>query len=100
MIHSVKFLAAADREADEAVVWYEEKEQGVGTRFRESIEITILSIKENARAYPVVEGSMVRRALVEGFPFIVVFTLEEDFILIISVFHTSRNPLIWRGRLD
>lgn len=98
MSRPVKFLAAAEFEADESVAWYEEKEQGVGTRFREAIEATILSIKENPYTYPIVLGSAVRRAVVQGFPFIVVYTVEHNLILILSVFHTSRNPIIWKNR--
>jgi toxin ParE1/3/4 len=100
MSHLVKVLPDADHEANEAVVWYEERVEGLGGRFRESIEYTVLAIMENTLAFPVVEGTRIRRALVEGFPYIVLFTIEEDFVLVISVFHTSRNPMIWRGRLD
>ena len=100
MRRTVKFLSAAEIEADDAVVWYEEEETGLGTKFRESVESTILSIKNNPFAYPVVEGSRNRRALIDRFPYIVVYSLETDLILIVSVFHTSRNPMIWRGRID
>ena len=99
MRRAVKFLAAAEIEADEGVAWYEERESGLGTKFRESVESTILSIIDNPFAHPIVEGSRVRRALVDRFPYIVVYTFEIGFILIVSVFHTSRNPLIWRGRI-
>ena len=79
MRRAVKFLAAAEIEADEGVAWYEERESGLGTKFRESVESTILSIIDNPFAHPIVEGSRVRRALVDRFPYIVVYTFEIGF---------------------
>lgn len=96
---AVKFLPAAEAEADEAIKWYEEREFGLGKKLRELVEHSIESIIDNPFSHPVVEGSRVRRALVDRFPYIVVYTIEPDFILIVSIFHTSRNPIIWRGRL-
>jgi len=100
MKRPIAFTAAAETEADEAIEWYEEREVGLGTRFREALEGIIVSIQTNPFAYPVVEGSAIRRAVVNGFPYIVVYSLEVETILILSVFHTSRNPIIWRGRID
>lgn len=94
-----QFFRAAEREADEAVAWYEKRETGLGAAFRESVEDTILSIQNNPYANPAVHGSKVCRALVDRFPYIVVYSLEADRILIVSVFHTSRNPSTWRGRI-
>jgi toxin ParE1/3/4 len=100
MISIINFLEAAEIEAAEAIDWYEEKQAGLGTAFRESVESAISSIQANPFAYPIVQGSKVRRALTERFPYSIIYSVETDAILVVSVFHTSRNPIIWRGRVQ
>ena len=96
----VKFLNTAEIEASDAIDWYEERETGLGTAFRESVEAAISSIQENPLAFPITHGTIVRRAQVRRFPYSVFFTIQPERILIYSVFHTSQNPIIWQGRID
>ncbi len=49
--------------------------------------ITISGIRTQEYA----DGS--RRALMRKFPFVVVYTVESDAVVITALFHTSRNPV-------
>ncbi len=100
MSRAISFLAEGENEADDAVAWYEGHRAGLGTALRESIEKTIELMIEHPLAFPIIEGSNVRRALVGRFPYVIIFGLKDDEITVLSVFHTSRNPIIWRGRID
>jgi len=42
----------------------------------------------------------VRKAVVTRFPYIVLYREEAGEVLVISVFHTSRDPAVWQARLD
>jgi plasmid stabilization system protein ParE len=97
---SIRFLHSAEYEADESVVYYERQQPGLGSRFRIALETAIDAISATPQAFPVVHRRTVRRALVDRFPFIVVYQIETDSIVVVSVFHTSRDPLIWQGRID
>ena len=99
MIQPITFLDAAEVEASEAVDWYEERETGLGIEFRESVEATIFSIQNHPLTFPVVHGSNVRKVKIQRFPYTVFFAIQTNRILIYSVFHTSRNPMIWQGRI-
>ena len=96
----IEFHEAAESELAEALGWYEENERGLGTRFRTEIEKSIDRISQFPRSFPVIHGSTIRRALAIRFPYSIIYRIEEDFVLIISVFHSSRNPIIWKGRID
>ena len=98
MIESISFLHAAEIEAADAIDWYETKEHGLGASFLDAIETTVEAIKNNPFAFPVVQGTAVRRALTQRFPYSIIFTNDEDALLIIAFFHSSRNPIVWRGR--
>ncbi len=100
MMLPIEFLDAAEVEASDAIDWYEERETGLGTSFRESLEAAISAIQENPLAFPITFGSIVRRAQTKRFPYSIFFALQQDKILIYSVFHTSQNPIIWQGRID
>jgi toxin ParE1/3/4 len=97
---AIKFLRAAELEADEAVIWYEEREAGLGQTFRESVEKAIESIQRHPTAFAVVHEKDVRRVLGNIFPYVIIYLVEPTAILVISVFHTSRDPKIWRGRIE
>jgi plasmid stabilization system protein ParE len=96
----IEFLDAAEFEAAEAVEWYE-NEASLGSDLREQIEISIDRIAENPIAFPVIYRSNVRRVLTHRFPYSIIYREEDDdTVLIIAVFHHSRNPIIWKGRID
>ena len=83
-----------------AIEYYDEQREGLGTEFREAVEAAINTIQERPLSYPVIARSNVRRVLTNRFPFAIIYRVESDMIVIVSVFHTSRNPIIWKGRID
>lgn len=99
-MHTIILHEAAEEEMADAVSWYEGKERGLGTHLRKEIEKAISKIQQRPRAYQLVKGSKIRRILIEKFPYSIFYIVEDDHIFVISVFHTSRNPMIWRGRVD
>ncbi len=95
----VEISPAADFEIADSIEWYEAQETGLGRRFEATLESIIELIRRNPKKFTKVDGE-VRRTIVRRFPFIILFTVTDDIISIFAVFHTSRNPMIWRGRID
>ena len=81
----------AEQEFDGSIAWYESEREGLGREFRVTIEEYFQRILENPEWFPKVRGE-VRRAVVRRFPFAIHFLIEADHIVILSVFHTSRDP--------
>ncbi len=90
----------AQEDFDDAVWWYEAQRSGLGIRLTEQVNRTLMRVKDSPRSFPVIEGSAIRQAVVEKFPFTIIFVIETERIYVYSIFHTSRNPVIWRGRID
>jgi len=44
-----------------------------------------------------VEGR-IRQAVVRRFPYVVLFVEYSDYVEVLAVFHTSRDPKQWQGR--
>jgi plasmid stabilization system protein ParE len=82
----------AETEYDDAVGRYESERPGLGTEFRAVIEQHFQRIAENPDLFPKVRGEVRRAVVLRRFPFVIHFLVEAKRIVILSVFHTSRDP--------
>lgn len=89
--------AAARREFDEAAVWYEDQRSGLGSDFVDRVQNVLDKIAQQPDRYPVVSGD-VREAPVSRFPYAIYYRAKADRVVILAVFHCSRDPAIWMRR--
>lgn len=93
----VTFHRAASAEFIEASAWYEAKRVGLALEFMAEIDRCVSAASEHPLQFPVVRGD-VRRVLARHFPYCVYFRAEDRRIVVLAVFHGSRNPAIWQAR--
>ena len=88
----------------DAVRWYARRSVTVAIRFNDGVSRAEAAIREAPQQWPLVDGVprelAVRRRLVDGFPFAVVYVELEAEVLILAVAHGKRRPGYWRGRLS
>lgn len=96
----IKFQEAADLETAEAIAPYEAQEVGLGTRLRSEIEKSIARILHSPLSFPVIQHSYIRRVLLDRFPYSIIFMVEDNYVVIVAVFHSKRDPSVWQGRVD
>ena len=89
--------AEARVEFDAAFDWYEQRSPGLGVRFAEAVQERRDELAANPKRYPLGYRD-VREAQVDGFPYCLYYAIESNRVLIVSIFHTSRNPNIWKRR--
>ncbi len=94
-----EFHPEARLEYREGAVFYDARRPGLGAAFTIEIEAAIQKILEAPECWRFVEQD-VRRCLVHTFPYGILYTIEDSFILIIAVAHGSREPGYWRHRLQ
>lgn len=82
-----------------AVRGYEQSQPGLGARFIEHVEAAIVSVCESPERWPILEQD-IRRRLTRIFPFAILYTIEEGYILIVAVTHCHRRPRYWRTRVE
>lgn len=92
-----RYEFAARREFDEAVDYYESKRAGLGRRFTRAIERVLEQILEQPDRFAEAMDE-VREAPVLKFPYAIYYSFAKDTVVILSVFHTSRNPDVWQDR--
>ena len=77
--------------AKEAYKWYEEQQPGLGDLFL----IELDSCYDKLETFPLVYAKIkknFRQIILKTFPYVVVFEIFKDEVVIYAVFHTSRNP--------
>jgi len=95
----VKFHPEAWDEFDGAIDFYEAQSPGLGARFEVAIERSAALIGAMPYGWPSV-GHGVRKYVIKRFPYLILFTIEDEFALIVAVAHQSREPKYWKQRVD
>lgn len=87
-------LRYTDRSKDDvelAFAWYEKQRRGLGFEFLGCVEASLKSILSFPEMYEKIY-SCFRRCVVRRFPFSVFYTIEENEIVIHSVFDNRQDP--------
>ncbi|MBN8443580.1 MAG: type II toxin-antitoxin system RelE/ParE family toxin [Thauera sp.] len=93
----ILFRPQARAEFDAAGDWYEAELRGLGEAFLDAVEAQLSRIATNPLLYPAVYRD-VRKAALKRFPYCIYFRLRGDTVVVLAVFHTSRNPESWKRR--
>ncbi|MDA3923472.1 MAG: type II toxin-antitoxin system RelE/ParE family toxin [Kiritimatiellae bacterium] len=78
-------------EIELTVSWYEQQQRGLGLRFLDAVENTIDQISNHPLLYMVIYKKF-RRCLLRKFPFSVFYTIENELIIIHSIFDNRQDP--------
>ncbi len=97
MNYRLTISEAAEDDILQAFLWYEQQLPNLGDRFEKHISSATLTILENPLKFEIRYGRT-RICFLKKFPYGIHFVLNEYEILIVAVFHTSRNPKRWEKR--
>ncbi len=89
--------ALADFEA--AIAYYAERDPVVARRFISAVEDAVDRIVDSPTRWRILDED-VRRCLTRVFPYGVLYSIEQDSVLILAVMHCSRAPGYWKTRRD
>ncbi|MBW1685932.1 MAG: type II toxin-antitoxin system RelE/ParE family toxin [Deltaproteobacteria bacterium] len=96
-MRSVEFHPEAEVEFIAAARYYEDQTENLGLDFVSAVQGTvqrILEFPESGRLF----GRRLRRVLVAGFPYGLLYRVEPRLIFIVAVAHLHRRPGYWRSR--
>jgi plasmid stabilization system protein ParE len=88
----------AEAEMAEAFDWYEDRVAGLGAEFLLCLDAVFSAVVRNPQQFPHVHR-VVRRALTRRFPYEVLFVVDSERVVVLSVFHAKRNPKRWQERI-
>ena len=95
MSHRVELHPQAENELSESYQWYEERSEGLGFRFINSINKRLKEIADHPERYPKKKGKY-RETGTEIFPYIIIYEIliKENIVFVLYIFHSKRNPLL------
>ena len=95
---SIVFLTPAEEEMLEASQYYERQAHGLGHDFLAEVQRVVHSVVEDPHVGTIVRQP-IRRRLIRGFPFGILYRVDAHEIVIIAVMHLSRRPGYWADRV-
>jgi len=97
-VAKVVFTAAARADIVAAHNWYEIRSPEAASRFRDALQTIVARIEMKPRQFPAT-SHRAQRALLPGFPYLVIFRETAISAVVVAVFHSRRDPQGWGRRL-
>ncbi len=91
-----RFLPKAEIDLNEAVNYYEKCQPGLETDFLIEVHKSIERILQYPDGWTEVSVNC-RRCLTNRFPYEIIYSIENDFILILAVANQHRHPDYWKN---
>jgi plasmid stabilization system protein ParE len=92
MTFVVRYRTEAQAEIENAFLWFEEQQPGLGLTFIAQLEALDARIAENPLLFQVVEPPDVRRGLFRRFPYALFYRVQTDEIDVLACFHQHQEP--------
>jgi plasmid stabilization system protein ParE len=96
---TVRFLAPAQAELDEAISWYADQAPGLGDAFLIEALKALQLIEQFPQAWHPLTPQ-IRRCRLRRFPYSVIYAQDGADLLVLAVAHQHRRPGYWRNRLN
>ena len=91
MAYKLDIRPLAAMEVIEAYDWYELQREGLGTEFLDELEMFYTSILRNPTSYGFYDKA-VRQGKLNRFPYVVVFEIFDESVVVYSVFMSKQEP--------
>lgn len=91
MIYELIITQKAVLEISKAYFYYEAEKPGLGEQFLDDLDIYFKRITASPEQFPQ-KKKPYREAYIKKFPYLIVFEIRNDSIIIYSVFNTWQNP--------
>ncbi len=98
MILSLKILIQASIEIKETTAWYKNISPLLASRFILQLYDGFAKIIDSPYTWFNLTKK-VKRYRLNGFPYLILFFIEDDKIVVFAVIHEKRNPKIWKSRI-
>ena len=93
----LRVRALARHEIDEAFDWYAARSHMAAIGFVDALDQALLSIARAPEQHLVVRG-LLRRALLDGYPYAVYYKVFPTVVSVVGVIHGHRHPQVWLRR--
>lgn len=86
----------AEQELADAASWYENQREGLGLEFLDEYESKLNVLEDDPTRFPkldgIPDGRPIHRCRLERFPYMIVYELLPNELVILAVVHLHRHP--------
>jgi hypothetical protein len=82
----------AQIEIDEAIDWYETQQIGLGLEFLNYLDGYFQTLKNQKALFEIKRKPVFRELPLKRFPYIIIYEVIQNQIIVYSVFHTFQDP--------
>ena len=94
----IKLHPEAEEDLYEALEFYSQIDINLKNKFIYYLDLTFNKILKFPNLYPY-ETQTTQKALMHKFPYIIIYEQYKDIIMILAIFHTSRDLINLKNRL-
>lgn len=98
-----RVLPEASHENIAAMLWYDAQRPELGDRFQAAVATAFQTICDHPTRFarvPRYHGKLeLKQIVLDGFPYLVIYSVREDEVLVVTIAHSKRRPLYWLRRL-
>ena len=87
----LQVLESVYSEILEAALYYENKQEGLGQKLYDNFENILLEIEKRPLTFQKTRNNY-RHALLSRFPYLVIFHIYENKILVFKLIHSKKHP--------
>ena len=91
MKYNLSLSPNAEVDLLESALWYESRQIGLGEKFTKKVEGYLFRIQNNPLHFPLKKGNL-REAYIQKFPFVIIYEIAENEIVVFAIFNTHQNP--------
>ncbi len=92
MTYLIEFLSSALIEEADAYLFYESQLKGLGDKFLLELESALSRVTQNPSHYSYSDWTKtVRDISLDKFPFVIIFQVLDDKIIVYNIHHTKKN---------
>ena len=92
MDFNVSLSEQAEQDIDSAFEWYEKKKVGLGLRFYKELRFYLNTLNYSPEAFPIKIADSIRELPLKVFPYVILFEVFGDEVIVYRIFPTKRNP--------
>lgn len=89
---------AAQLDYEEIIYWYSDSSSLIAERFRQNLKKSVKYIVSMPFASQMIAPD-VRQHIIHKFPYKVIYTVENNEIVVVAIVHQKRSPIVWENRI-
>ncbi len=95
----LKLSTQAQLDVWDIISWYEDHQVGLGEKFNSNLNTLFFKIAANPTQYSYYKKDF-RRAVVNNFPYLVIFKITQNEIVVYTIVYGGRDPKLINKRIN